>query len=96
MDLTEFEALSFDCYGTLIDWESGILAVLRPWADAHSVTLTDDELLAAYANQESQVELDHPAWPYPEVLARSFLALGDALGVEVSLDDGQALGSVGA
>ena len=43
-------------------------------------------------SQESQVELDHPAWPYPEVLARSFLALGDALGVEVSLDDGQALG----
>ena len=33
MDLTSFKALSFDCYGTLIDWESGIAAVLRPWAD---------------------------------------------------------------
>jgi len=34
MELTDFEALSFDCYGTLIDWEAGLLAVLGPWADA--------------------------------------------------------------
>ena len=32
MQLTDFEALSFDCYGTLIDWEAGLLAVLVPWA----------------------------------------------------------------
>ena len=32
MHLTDFDALSFDCYGTLIDWEAGIAAVLRPWA----------------------------------------------------------------
>ena len=32
MDLTKYAALSFDCYGTLIDWETGILDVLRPWA----------------------------------------------------------------
>ena len=30
MDLSDFDALSFDCYGTLIDWEAGIGAVLRP------------------------------------------------------------------
>lgn len=93
MDFTDFEALSFDCYGTLIDWEAGMLAVLRPWADGHGVGLTDDELLAAYASQESAVEVDHPAWPYPEVLSRSFIGMGDALGVEVSPEDGQRLGS---
>jgi 2-haloacid dehalogenase len=32
MDLTAYKALSFDCYGTLIDWEAGIAAVLLPWA----------------------------------------------------------------
>lgn len=96
MELTDFEALSFDCYGTLIDWESGIAAVLRPWADQQGLALTDDELLAAYGALESQTELDHPTLPYPEILARSFLALGDQLGREVTLADGQRLGrSVG-
>ena len=37
MQLTDFDALSFDCYGTLIDWEAGITAVLGPWASAHGV-----------------------------------------------------------
>ena len=40
MELTEFEALSFDCYGTLIDWEAGLLAVLGPWARARGLALT--------------------------------------------------------
>ena len=35
MRLGDYDALSFDCYGTLIDWETGIAAVLRRWADAH-------------------------------------------------------------
>ena len=30
MKLTDFKALSFDCYGTLIDWETGLLAALKP------------------------------------------------------------------
>jgi FMN phosphatase YigB (HAD superfamily) len=34
MRLEDFSALTFDCYGTLIDWEAGILAALRPWAVA--------------------------------------------------------------
>jgi 2-haloacid dehalogenase len=92
MNLNEYSALSFDCYGTLIDWETGILEVLRPWADRHGLGLADDELLAAYGEQESQAELEHPAFPYPEILARSFLAMGDARGVEVTLEESQRLG----
>ena len=37
MNLGDFHALSFDCYRTLIDWETGIAAVLRPWADGHGL-----------------------------------------------------------
>ena len=44
-DLTTFQALSFDCYGTLIDWEAGIAAVLLPWAREQGLDLTDEELL---------------------------------------------------
>jgi hypothetical protein len=39
-DLTRYKALSFDCYGTLIDWEAGIAAVLSPWARPRSTPLT--------------------------------------------------------
>ena len=49
LDLTQYKALSFDCYGTLIDWEAGIAAVLRPWAREQGLDLDDEELLLAYA-----------------------------------------------
>jgi 2-haloalkanoic acid dehalogenase type II len=89
--LSEFEALSFDCYGTLIDWEAGIAAVLRPWADAHGLAASDEELLAAYSVHEARAEAEHPTDRYPLVLARSMRDLGTQLGVPVSDADAQAL-----
>ena len=55
-DLTEYNALSFDCYGTLIDWEAGIAAVLAPWAAECRLDLSDEELLIAYADNEAAIE----------------------------------------
>lgn len=92
MKLSDFQALSFDCYGTLIDWETGILAVIRPWADDQGLDVTDAELLTVYGGNESRAELDHPLLPYPEILARSFMAVGDQLGAAVTVADGQRLG----
>lgn len=95
MDLTAFRALSFDCYGTLIDWEAGIAAVLRPWARAHGLELTDEQLLTAYADHEARAEQEYPTDPYPQILARAMRALGSGLGIEVSEADAQRLaGSV--
>ena len=91
MELTDFEALSFDCYGTLIDWEAGLLAVLAPWARARGLTLTGEELLTAYAQVEAAVEAEHPAEPYPEVLARGMRRLGENLGAEVTEEDAARL-----
>src|SRR5262249_17055463 len=45
MQLTDFEAMSFDCYGTLIDWEAGLSAVLAPWAREQGLDLTGAQLL---------------------------------------------------
>jgi 2-haloacid dehalogenase len=56
LDLSRIEALTFDCYGTLIDWETGILAGLRSVLGPHGVQPTDDELLEAYARHESALE----------------------------------------
>jgi 2-haloacid dehalogenase len=79
----DFEALSFDCYGTLIDWEAGIAAVLRRWADVHGSTLSDEELLAAYSVHETEAEVAAPTDLYPQILARSMRSLGTALGIPV-------------
>jgi len=72
LDLTRFKALSFDCYGTLIDWESGIAAVLRPWAGEQGLDLSDEELLLAYSGNEAAVERETPTALYPAVLAAAF------------------------
>ena len=91
MEFTDFEALSFDCYGTLIDWEAGLLAVLGPWARARGLELTGEELLTAYAQAESAAEAEHPADPYPEILARGMRLLGGNLGAGVTADDAARL-----
>ena len=80
MDLTRYRALSFDCYGTLIDWEAGIAAVLGPWARSVGLDLEDERLLEAYAGNEAAVERERPTARYPEVLAEAFRRTGQALG----------------
>jgi putative hydrolase of the HAD superfamily len=92
MDLTDFEALSFDCYGTLIDWEAGIAAVLRPWAGSAGLDVADEELLLAYAGNEAAVERETPTALYPEILAAAFRRTGDALGAAVSDEWAHRLG----
>ncbi len=91
MNLTEFDALSFDCYGTLIDWETGMAAVLRRWAANHGVTMTDEELLNAYADHEATAEALHPTDLYPDILARAMRNLGHQLAVPVSDSDARTL-----
>ncbi|MFN8191208.1 MAG: HAD-IA family hydrolase [Nocardioidaceae bacterium] len=84
LDLTRFRALSFDCYGTLIDWESGIIAVLAPWASGQGLAVSDEQLLRAYADQEAAVEQEMPTARYPEVLAEAFRRAGGTLGAPVA------------
>ena len=90
-----FDVLSFDCYGTLIDWETGIASSLRPILAGGGAQPTDDELLEAYGRTEAEAE--RGAYRrYREVLATSARAVGRAFGVEVSEEDAAAFGdSVG-
>lgn len=69
MRLSDFKALTFDCYGTLIDWEAGILAELKPWAAKHGLKFTDDQILEAFAEVESATEHDNPGMIYRDILA---------------------------
>ena len=91
MKLVDFEALSFDCYGTLIDWEAGLSAVLVPWARERGLDLTEEQLLTAYASVEAAVEQEHPTDLYRDVLARGMRLLGDQLGAEATDADATRL-----
>ena len=82
LDYGQFEALTFDCYGTLIDWEAGILAALRPPLGAHGLAPTDDELLEAFGRAESALEAG-PYRPYREVLAGCLEQIGRNAGVTI-------------
>jgi 2-haloacid dehalogenase len=53
MQLGDFRVLTFDCYGTLIDWETGMLDLLQPWARRAGITADDAEILAAFGEMES-------------------------------------------
>jgi 2-haloacid dehalogenase len=56
MDLGDNEVISFDCYGTLIDWESGIVSGLRPVLENHGVEATNDEILDLHAQTEHKLQ----------------------------------------
>jgi putative hydrolase of the HAD superfamily len=95
LDLTAFKALSFDCYGTLIDWEAGMAAVLGPWAREQGLQVSDEELLLAYGDHEAAVEQEAPTTRYPDVLATAFRRAGADLGAAVSDEwAGRLAGSV--
>jgi len=91
LDLDRFEVLSFDCYGTLIDWETGILAALRPLLDAHGAAgaTRDEEVLEAYGRHETEIE-SGGYLPYREVLAAVLRRLGDELGFAPTDEDANA------
>jgi 2-haloacid dehalogenase len=82
LDFAAFDALTFDCYGTLIDWETGILEALRPVVERAGGTAAargDDELLEVYARHEAALE-EGPYRTYREVLAGALRGVGEDLG----------------
>lgn len=90
MDLTRFRALTFDCYGTLIDWETGLLRALRPVLERRAVHLADDSLLALFGELESPIQ-QGPFRRYREVLDETMGQLAHRLGFEPDPAEATAL-----
>lgn len=80
MRLNDFRVLTFDCYGTLIDWESGLWAALRPMAER--VGLSREAALAAFAEAETRLEHETPSMLYTPLLREVFSRLAQAWGVQ--------------
>jgi 2-haloacid dehalogenase len=96
MRFESFSHLSFDCYGTLIDWETGILEALGPVLARHGVAVDEAEQLRLYAENEAREEAG-PYRRYREVLRGVMAGMGRALGFEPSPAESHALAdSVGS
>ena len=79
LDYGSFEALTFDCYGTLIDWETGLIGAFAPILRAHGVELDGEDVLARYARYEAAAEAG-PYLRYRDVLATGLRGVAVELG----------------
>ena len=79
LNFDNFEVLTFDCYGTLIDWESGIWEALHPALTNHHIAITRDKLLELYGELESEAERGE-YHEYRAVLRMVLEGLGSRLG----------------
>jgi 2-haloalkanoic acid dehalogenase type II len=91
MRLSDYKALTFDCYGTLIDWESGMIAGLRGLTDKVK-GLTRDEILQAHARHESGQQAQTPTKPYREILPIVYKRLAEQWGAPYTIDECEAYG----
>src|SRR5690242_15507135 len=86
MDIGGIRLITFDCYGTLIDWETGMLSTLRQLFSSTGVP--DAKLLEIYGEAEAEIEAG-PYQRYRAVLSQTVQAMGRRLGVHIASDDGE-------
>jgi 2-haloacid dehalogenase len=86
IDFDRFKVLTFDCYGTLIDWETGIESLIRPWLLTLDSPMPSDLVITSFALHQAKHQQVRPALLYPEVLARTWKNIEGTFGWEA--DDG--------
>ncbi len=79
LDFTRFKVLTFDCYGTMIDWETGIFSALRPIFARHEKRIPDCEVLDLYSELEASAEQGEFR-RYRDVLQSVVRGFGERLG----------------
>ena len=92
MRLSDFKVLSFDCYGTLIDWETGIWAALQPLVAQAGRGRSREEALAAFARIETELEAAAPKTLYSDLLAEVHRRLASGWGIAAGDEMHRAFG----
>lgn len=92
MKLTDFKVLTFDCYGTLVDWETGMVEALKPLTSKVGRTLLRDEILSAHARYESSQQVQTPTKLYRDLLPVVYRRLAEEWGVTVDWSECIAYG----
>ena len=91
--LHDYKVLTFDCYGTLIDWESGIWDALQPLLLANHSMIDRDTALLAFAEAESAQEAATPDMLYPKILENVHRALSKRFELETNIDLDRTFGN---
>jgi 2-haloacid dehalogenase len=89
LDFSKFDVVTFDCYGTLIDWEAGILSALKPILAAHNQHLSDSAILELYGDFEVDGEKNYQ--PYKDVLKFVVASFGNHLSFDPTASELSAL-----
>lgn len=84
--LTDFDAITFDVYGTLIDWEPAIAAFLTKWAKENQLNTDAHTLLTIFDEARADIQKERPAHLYPDVLNKCFHRISKACDVPINLD----------
>jgi 2-haloalkanoic acid dehalogenase type II len=92
MRLKDFRVLTFDCYGTLIDWEGGILAGLKPLTERLNREISDNGILESHALLESRQQRTTPGMRYADLLATVYRRLAEEWGRPAPWEDCEAYG----
>ena len=92
MKLLDYKALTFDVYGTLIDWETGMINGLKPLTDRLPQPKSRNEILEAHAFHESTTQRYTPAKNYQDILATVYKRLAEEWGLTASRDETQVYG----
>jgi 2-haloacid dehalogenase len=90
LDFSRFEAMTFDCYGTLIDWEDGILGCLRPLLAKHGNSVDDATILQRFGEFEAKAEQGQ-YHTYREVLESVVRSFGEDFGFAPTHNDVRSL-----
>lgn len=87
MRLADARLLSFDCYGTLIDWETGLVDIVTRLAAPYGSRPVETEILASFADHETRVQDANPTWTYPVILAETWRRMAGAFGAATPASD---------
>jgi 2-haloalkanoic acid dehalogenase type II len=93
-NLSDYKVLTFDCYGTIIDWETGVLTALQPLLDANNATFSNQQLLAVYHECEASQQAKTPDLSYDKLLATIHPQVASKLGLRApSSQESDAFGA---
>jgi 2-haloacid dehalogenase len=87
------DVLSFDCYGTLIDWEHGLWEATAAWRTRTGLDWPRDRLLEAYGTAETAIEAAQPQLRYPDVLREALAVLGQQVAAPPTRDELERFGA---
>ncbi len=87
LDFGRFEWVSFDCYGTLVDWETGISTAVGQVLESHGVRKSRAEVLTLFADAEPRVQGSEDFLEYRAVLRRVMAVIGEEVGIACNESD---------